>query len=141
MKFHVFLVKADKGIIALKAGFMLYAKDYLVTHFDKDIHHQPMALVFCSDELPVDGDKVYVPFNNSIWEFKKSPCPMPYWGNPNSCWKITHCSNPIKGVGYLSDKDIHHWMNLKEPAIIEAETEDLIDEESGDIVSCIIYPI
>jgi hypothetical protein len=50
---------------------------------------QPMSLHILSTELPVDGDWVYVPkYPEALWQFKTSPCPMPYWGNDKECKKV-----------------------------------------------------
>jgi hypothetical protein len=40
-----------------------------------------------SDEEPEDGDIVLTD-NYGIWEYRKAPCPMPYWGNPFTCKKL-----------------------------------------------------
>jgi hypothetical protein len=42
-----------------------------------------------SDDIPKDGDMVLTE-NYGIWEYKKAPCPIPYWGNPNNCKKMVH---------------------------------------------------
>ena len=136
MEYQIHLVETDRGILAIKAGYILYAKDYLVTYFDRDINHRPHSLVFCTDEKPIDGDMVYVSLTNSIWEFRMAPCPLPYWGNPNSCKKITHCSNKLKNAGYISTEDIQRWFLLKEPTVLECGTEDI--DIDGEIVNHVI---
>jgi hypothetical protein len=43
---------------------------------------------FISDDTPQDGDKVLT-YEYGIWDYHKAPVPMPYWGNPNACVKLT----------------------------------------------------
>ena len=47
------------------------------------IKHKDKRYV-ATDTIPKDGDFVLTE-NYGIWEFKLSPCPLPYWGNPNNC--------------------------------------------------------
>jgi hypothetical protein len=51
---------------------------------------KPRHLYILSNENPNDGDKVIPdePYNDAVWEFRKAPCPLPYWGNENACKKI-----------------------------------------------------
>ena len=42
------------------------------------------------------GDKVFVPdYPDSEWTYMEPPCPLPYWGNPNACFKIIYSLHKI----------------------------------------------
>ena len=53
-------------------------------------HWKPMALYILSNNIKdiEDGDYVYVEANKGIWQFKRMPCPLPYWGNDSNCKKV-----------------------------------------------------
>lgn len=49
--------------------------------------------IIVSTEEPINGDTVLVDARAwggfyEIWIYKKAPCPLPYWGNPNGCRKV-----------------------------------------------------
>ena len=55
-----------------------------------------------------DGDKVFVPdYPQSYWEFRAPPCPMPYWGNKNTCHKIIISYPKLEGVPEYESLPIH----------------------------------
>ena len=40
----------------------------------------------------VEGNYYFNIYDNKIWKYKPSPCPLPYWGNIATLRKITHCT-------------------------------------------------
>ena len=68
-----------------------------------DPHWQSVQAIFFDESAEVkDGDMVYVDVanvgNRNIWEYKTSPCPMPYWGNPYCAKKIIAAYPLIEGI-------------------------------------------
>lgn len=64
--------------------------------FDKNhplIGGQPQNVYFISEREIIDGDLCYNSFDNRIWQYKPTPCPMPYWGNKKTLKKIEATSN------------------------------------------------
>jgi len=53
-----------------------------------DMGDRPAHLYILSDEEPKSGDFCFNTYDNSIWQYKPSPCPMPYWGNAKTLIKI-----------------------------------------------------
>lgn len=45
-----------------------------------------------------DGDLVYVEKYPQVWEYKKAPCLMPYWGNSNIAEKIMASTDKSLGL-------------------------------------------
>ena len=63
-----------------------------------------------SDEIPVTGDKVLTD-NYGVWEFKLQSCPIPYWGNPNTCKKILKSTDPYLEVNRFSEEELKQHKN------------------------------
>jgi len=48
---------------------------------------EAIKMYLLSDDEVKDGDLVFIE-KYGIWDYKKAPCPIPYWGNKNNCKKI-----------------------------------------------------
>ena len=40
----------------------------------------------------IPGEFYFNTYDNHIWKYMPTPCPMPYWGNPSTLRKIIHSS-------------------------------------------------
>lgn len=63
------------------------------------------------DREPVDGDIVKTK-DYGVWRFKKAPCPMPFWGNPNECkviQPIIICDDEINKDGDAVYSNGYHY--------------------------------
>jgi hypothetical protein len=80
----------------MKTGKLALDTSYRPEYFDTILpSERRMSLkpfLVDPDTKPLDYEKVFV-FSETvghdrIWDFKTPPCPFPYWGNPDLCWKI-----------------------------------------------------
>lgn len=55
-------------------------------------------LYFISDEEIKEGDWCFNSFDNQIWKYKSSPCPLPYWGNKDTLTKIIATTDSSLGL-------------------------------------------
>lgn len=58
-----------------------------------------------SDETLISGDIVLTD-NYGVWEFREAPCPIPYWGNKNTCKKILKSTNLNWNVGRFEENEL-----------------------------------
>lgn len=61
-----------------------------------------------SEETPVTGDFVLTD-NYGVWEFRLQPCPIPYWGNPNTCKKILKSTDPYLDVDRFNEEELKQY--------------------------------
>lgn len=54
---------------------------------------RPAHVHVLSDETPQEGDWCFNSYDNSVWKYKPTPCPMPYWGNLDTLTKIVASTN------------------------------------------------
>lgn len=93
--------KANEGVILFSKDSTRLSLANRVIHgnkiFDVSVNYsngnyQPQDLYILSlDEFEIikDGDWV-IPndYNNSVWQFKQDPCPLPFWGCADNCKKV-----------------------------------------------------
>lgn len=84
----------------MRAGTLVFDISYNPIHFDSVLPSERRITIrpvlVCKESKPVNYDKVFVhgetgPLNSNgsrLWIYMKAPCPMPYWGNPDLCWKV-----------------------------------------------------
>lgn len=65
-------------------------------------------LYVTSDETPKDGDWCINSYDNQIWQYRPSPCPLPYWGNLETLTKIIATTNTSLGLPNLSESAIEY---------------------------------
>ena len=61
-----------------------------------------------SEETPVTGDFVLTD-NYGVWKFHSIPCPLPYWGNKNTCKKILKSTDLSINVDKFSNEEIKQY--------------------------------
>jgi hypothetical protein len=77
----------------------------------------------------------YVIPNNypEVWEFRTKPCPLPYWGNPDTCKKIIASTDKNLGLPFPSESFIIKYIesyNTGKPIVdVLVEYEDVGGEE------------
>lgn len=60
-------------------------------------------LYIISDDEIKEGD-IILTKDYGVWEFRKAPCPLPYWGNTDGCKKIIASTDKlIVGWDYRND--------------------------------------
>lgn len=77
----------------LKSGQLLieYNKLRIALSLKKDCLNSKTCgqhLYFTSDEVIKEGDWCINSYDNTVWKYKPSPCPLPYWGNKDTLVKI-----------------------------------------------------
>jgi hypothetical protein len=99
-KHQVHLVSTDKhranGLaLLLKENLLQIVDDnsYLTDCPDDKTTHIAQEIYITSDEEIKEGDKVLAS-DNTVWEFRTKPSPIPYWTNPTTCKKIVATTNP-----------------------------------------------
>jgi len=55
-------------------------------------------LYILSDEIPNEGDWCLNSYDNQIWQYRTSPCPLPYWGNKDTLTKIIATTDTSLGL-------------------------------------------
>ncbi len=92
-------------------GQLLFSKNFGFHEFNPKNnfrHINRKQLYIVSDEEIKEGDYV-IPNDKdyqSVWEYKPTPCPMPYWGCNNNCKKVIASSKELKI--YNGEEEISH---------------------------------
>lgn len=114
-KFYAVLLPAKKAPLALIDNGISFTLNYNINEYVQEgeprNHIFPRHLYLCTDDTPNDGDLV-IPNkpNESIWTFKESPCPLPYWGNKHTCKKIIQSTDPSLGLPTISKNYINFYI-------------------------------
>lgn len=91
----------------MRAGTLVFDSTFRPIYFDSVLPSERRITIrpvlVWKDVEPNNYDKVFVhsetgALNNTgsrVWTYMKAPCPMPYWGNPDMCWKVIATTNEI----------------------------------------------
>jgi hypothetical protein len=124
---------------AIRSGIYLYnnklSKLYIATSGnDKDIISQPQHLYILSDENIVEGDWCINSYDNQIWQYKPSPCPMPYWGNKNTLRKIIATTDTNLIALFGNDGEIYGKMKEGLPQLSQSFLNKFIEQYNKGVV-------
>lgn len=69
-------------------------------------------LYFLSNKEIKEGDWCINSYDNQIWKYKLSPCPLPYWGNKDTLTKIIATTDTSLGLPQPSSQFILKYIEL-----------------------------
>jgi hypothetical protein len=81
---------------------LVYERGYFTKEYLESINAKAFYIYILSDDEVKNEDYVYPEKYSHIWKYRKAPCPMPYWGNPNGCKKLIATNEVSKHLSLLS---------------------------------------
>ena len=107
-KHKIIMLPANGKSILHKFG------DCLDMNAEKQIWHgeaKPIYqhLYILSDEEIKEGD-IILTKEYGVWEYRKAPCPLPYWGNSNGCKKIIATTDSSLNLPSISQSFVKKYI-------------------------------
>lgn len=114
-------VSLQRGDIVLENGRLRLAES-----MSKDLLNtkaKPQHLYITSNEEIKSGDKCYNSYDSRIWEYRDSPCPMPYWGNKDTLKKIIATADMSLGLPLIPQQFINVFIEQYNKGTVIKEVE------------------
>jgi hypothetical protein len=97
-----------------KAPILSYLNDKSIQYFPGTVWSNSdltkRHLYITSNEEIKSGDKCYNSYDGQIWEYRDSPCPMPYWGNKDTLKKIIATTDTSLGIALIPEQFINYFI-------------------------------
>lgn len=71
---------------------------------------KPHHIYIVSDEEIKECDWCFNSYDNRIWKYKSSPCPLPFWGNKYTLIKIIASTDKSLGLPQLSQEFLEAYV-------------------------------